>query len=53
MAEDEMYRTFNMGLGMVLACAPTDVEAVRASVPEALVVGEVIAQSGKRRVIIE
>jgi phosphoribosylformylglycinamidine cyclo-ligase len=52
-AEDEMYRTFNMGLGMVLACAPEDVEAVRAQVPEALVVGEVIAQKGDRRAIIE
>ncbi|MGD0205365.1 MAG: phosphoribosylformylglycinamidine cyclo-ligase [Dehalococcoidia bacterium] len=51
-AEDEMYRTFNMGLGMVLACAPGDVEAVRANVPEALVVGEVIAQKDERRAII-
>jgi phosphoribosylformylglycinamidine cyclo-ligase len=52
-AEDEMYRTFNMGLGMIMACAPEDVEAVREQVPEALVVGEVIAQKGERRVVIE
>jgi phosphoribosylformylglycinamidine cyclo-ligase len=50
-AEDEMYRTFNMGLGMVLACAPTDVEAVRASVPEALVVGKVVGQVHEKRVV--
>ena len=52
-AEDEMYRTFNMGLGMILACAPADVEAVRAQAPEALVVGEVIAQKSEQRVVID
>jgi phosphoribosylformylglycinamidine cyclo-ligase len=52
-AEDEMYRTFNMGLGMILACAAQDVEAVRAQAPEALVVGEVIAQKGEQRAIID
>ena len=52
-AEDEMYRTFNMGLGMILACAADDVEAVRAQAPEALVVGEVIAQKGEQRAIID
>jgi phosphoribosylformylglycinamidine cyclo-ligase len=52
-AEDEMYRTFNMGLGMVLVCDPSDVEAVRSQVREALVVGEVIGQASAQRVIVE
>lgn len=39
---DEMFRVFNMGLGMVLACAPEKTEEVRHLVPEALVVGEVV-----------
>ena len=52
-AEDEMYRAFNMGLGMVLVCDPSDVEAVRAQVPEAIVVGEVVQGTGERRAIIE
>ena len=52
-AEDEMYRTFNMGLGMIVACAPQDVDALRAQLPEALVVGEVIAHKGERRAVIE
>jgi phosphoribosylformylglycinamidine cyclo-ligase len=53
-AEDEMYRAFNMGLGMVLVCDPSDVEAVRAQVAEALVVGEVVrGERGERRAIIE
>ena len=47
-ADEEMYRVFNMGLGMVLVCDPADVEAVRAPAsggPEALVVGEVVRQA--------
>ena len=50
-AEDEMYRTFNMGLGMILACAPADVEAVRAQAPEARVVGVVVGQADEKRVV--
>ncbi|MEX0801050.1 MAG: phosphoribosylformylglycinamidine cyclo-ligase [Dehalococcoidia bacterium] len=45
-AEEEMYRTFNMGVGIVLAVAQGDVEAVRAALPESFVVGEVIAGEG-------
>jgi phosphoribosylformylglycinamidine cyclo-ligase len=52
-AEEEMYRTFNMGLGMMMVCAPAEVDAVREQVSDALVVGEVIAQKGEKRVIVE
>ncbi|MBF8266663.1 MAG: phosphoribosylaminoimidazole synthetase [Dehalococcoidia bacterium] len=38
---EEMFRVFNMGVGMVLVCAPEKVEHVRRLLPEALVVGEV------------
>jgi phosphoribosylformylglycinamidine cyclo-ligase len=51
-SDDEMYHVFNMGLGMVLVCAPGDVEGVRSLLPEALVVGQVIPQSGDKRVIL-
>jgi phosphoribosylformylglycinamidine cyclo-ligase len=51
-SDDEMYRVFNMGLGMVLVCAQTDVEAVRAAIPEALVVGEVVRQQDDKRVVL-
>jgi phosphoribosylformylglycinamidine cyclo-ligase len=44
--EEEMYRTFNMGIGIVLAVAPEDVEAVRAKLPEAMVLGEVVRGAG-------
>ncbi|HUZ86564.1 MAG TPA: phosphoribosylformylglycinamidine cyclo-ligase [Candidatus Baltobacterales bacterium] len=45
-ADDEMYGTFNMGLGMILVVEPEDV-------PQgALVVGEVVRQAGPDRVVI-
>ncbi|UCH87828.1 MAG: phosphoribosylformylglycinamidine cyclo-ligase [Dehalococcoidia bacterium] len=52
-AEDEMYRTFNMGLGMMVACAPQDMDALRAHLPDALPVGEVVAQKHEQRAVIE
>ena len=44
---DDMYRTFNMGVGMIVACAREDVEPLqallRAGGEESWVVGELIA----------
>lgn len=39
---EEMYRIFNMGLGMVLICSPSDAEGVALNIPGAKIVGEVI-----------
>ena len=50
---DEMYRVFNMGLGMVLASAPDQVAEVQRLLPEARVVGEVVPQRDEERVVIE
>lgn len=44
--EQEMYRTFNMGLGMVLFCAEKDREWLQKAVPEAMRVGEVVERQG-------
>ncbi|MBO8169138.1 MAG: phosphoribosylformylglycinamidine cyclo-ligase [Thermoanaerobacteraceae bacterium] len=42
-AEEEMYRTFNMGIGFVLIVAPEDVDRVRAEISsETYVIGTVI-----------
>ncbi len=45
-AEEEMYRTFNMGIGIVLAVAAADAEAVRSQLAGALVAGEVVRATG-------
>ena len=50
--EREMYRVFNMGLGMVLVCSPQDVARLTKEMPDARVIGEVVEQKGKGRVII-
>jgi phosphoribosylformylglycinamidine cyclo-ligase len=44
--DDDMYRTFNMGLGFVLVVAPEDAGAVLREVPEAFACGEVVAGEG-------
>ena len=50
--QDEMYRVFNMGIGMVLVCSPSHVDEIVASAPEATLIGEVVKGRGKKRVII-
>ena len=50
---DEMYRVFNMGIGIVIICSPKDVGQFIEVLPEAKVVGEVVKQVGKAKVIIK
>ena len=49
---DEMYRVFNMGLGMVLVCERSKADEITALVPEARVVGEVTRSTDERRVVL-
>jgi phosphoribosylformylglycinamidine cyclo-ligase len=49
---DEMYHVFNMGVGMVVVCAPENVGEMKAKLPEIMVIGEVVRQRGNERVII-
>ena len=49
----EMYHVFNMGIGMVLVCSPDNVSQLTRVLPEAKVIGEVVKQAEKARVIIE
>jgi phosphoribosylaminoimidazole synthetase len=47
MSTDELYRTLNMGIGMVIVCDPADVERVQASIDEPTwVIGRLEAGSG-------
>ncbi|MBM4462914.1 MAG: phosphoribosylformylglycinamidine cyclo-ligase [Chloroflexi bacterium] len=48
----EMYRVFNMGVGMVVLCSPRDIGEFRKLLPEARLIGEVVKQKSEDRVII-
>ncbi len=50
---DEMYHVFNMGVGMVVICAPENLPKLTEQLPEAKIIGEVQKQAGERRVVIE
>jgi phosphoribosylformylglycinamidine cyclo-ligase len=50
---EEMYQVFNMGVGMVIICAPENVSQLTRELPEAKIVGEVQKQAGEARVIID
>ncbi len=47
----EMYRVFNMGIGMTIVCSAGDVDRVIEVVPEAVVVGEVVPERDERVVV--
>jgi phosphoribosylformylglycinamidine cyclo-ligase len=51
-SDDEMYRVFNMGLGMVLLCSEEGASAVQQALPEAKAVGRVVTSEGASRVEI-
>jgi len=49
---DEMYRVFNMGIGMIAVVRPDDVDAVRGVIPEeTFIIGELAA--GSKRVTLQ
>jgi phosphoribosylamine--glycine ligase / phosphoribosylformylglycinamidine cyclo-ligase len=45
-ADLEMYRVYNMGIGLILMVAPEEVDRARAALPELIVMGEAIAYEG-------
>ncbi|MGI5836386.1 MAG: phosphoribosylformylglycinamidine cyclo-ligase [Chloroflexota bacterium] len=51
-SHDEMLRVFNVGLGYVVICPPGHRERVRRLVPEALLVGEIVASDDDSKVEI-
>jgi phosphoribosylformylglycinamidine cyclo-ligase len=50
---NEMYRVFNMGLGMVIVCAPENASRILKNIPDAILVGELKQKSSNNRVKIE
>lgn len=49
----EMYRVFNMGIGMAIICSDKDETRIRKALPQARVIGEVVEKKGKERVVID
>jgi phosphoribosylformylglycinamidine cyclo-ligase len=49
----EMYRVFNMGIGLTVFCHPADVSRFIEGIPGAVVIGEVVPQTDERRVILD
>ena len=49
---DEMYRVFNMGLGMVAVCAEDDLTTITDKIPDARVVGRIIQRADGPQVTI-
>jgi phosphoribosylformylglycinamidine cyclo-ligase len=45
---EEMYEVFNMGIGLVLMVSREDVPAMQAAIPEALEIGYIAADTGRR-----
>jgi len=50
--ESEMYRVFNMGIGMTIICSPQQVARIISILPQAQVIGEIIKREDEERVII-
>jgi phosphoribosylformylglycinamidine cyclo-ligase len=47
-ATDEMFRAFNMGIGMILVCAAEDRDEVVQAVDDAVVIGSIVEGTGVR-----
>jgi len=45
--EQEMYRVFNMGVGMALFCSPSEANGLLGTLPEASLIGEVVEGEGQ------
>ena len=48
----EMYRVFNMGIGMTIVCSPQQVAKIVNTLPQAKVIGEIINREDEGRAII-
>ncbi|MFC1873491.1 phosphoribosylformylglycinamidine cyclo-ligase [Chloroflexota bacterium] len=50
--QKEMYRVFNMGIGMVVICSPNNADHLIKALPEANIIGKITKQAGETRVVI-
>jgi phosphoribosylformylglycinamidine cyclo-ligase len=50
--DDEMYRVFNMGIGMIIICSPQHATELTAALPEARKIGIVITSPNSKKITI-
>ncbi len=50
-SDEEMYRVFNMGLGMVAVCPENNVKQVLESLPDAMIIGKVVLRGDAGQVV--
>ena len=50
--EAEMYRVFNMGIGMTIICSAQQVAELTTALPEAKIIGKVIPAKENEEVIV-
>lgn len=53
LSDREMFRVFNMGLGMVAVCREAQVSELQEKLGEAVVVGRIVKRSGDKQVLID
>ncbi|MCY4366732.1 MAG: phosphoribosylformylglycinamidine cyclo-ligase [Chloroflexi bacterium] len=51
-SDEEMYRVFNMGLGMVAVCQQDLFDKISDAAPDAVVVGEIVERTGDQQVFL-
>jgi len=49
----EMYRVFNMGIGMTIVCSPQQLNKLTAALPQAKIIGEIAKAKEGKRIIID
>jgi phosphoribosylformylglycinamidine cyclo-ligase len=50
--ETEMYRVFNMGIGMVIICSPQSAMKLKMALPECIKIGKVVKSTGSIKISI-
>lgn len=50
--QEEMYRVFNMGIGMVVVCSPANADQLVKALPGAKAIGAVVKGAGKKTSVI-
>lgn len=52
-SDAEMYRVFNMGIGLIIICDQTHIGSIQSLLPNAKLIGEVVKKESKSRMIID